>query len=176
MGKLIETLLTQNKDSYIYQIWSRCVQYLNKDITFLVKEAFDGHLVFQHTHNFHIKLPSDLESWECRDVNCHLKLQPRLKPETSYIFLMKVKQQGISMEFQTDVAQSIPVDDVLLELGLPDCIQRFRDAKIDHVSFLLLTEQHLAEMNVPIGQRVKIMARIGELKRGLFSPLQLLTN
>lgn len=166
-GKMVQALAIHPKDSSMYQLWMRCALYLNKDITFMVKEQISGTLVFQLTHNFAITLPSEnLEKWNYQNLEKSLRMKPRLKPETKYIFYIQCKN-GLAMEFQTDVAQSVPVDDVLVELGLQDCIPTFRQARIDRDSFVLLTEQHLTEMGLPIGYKVKIVAKINEVRRGL---------
>lgn len=164
LDKLVQVLVTSDKESYNYQLWHRCALYLNKDITFLIKDSITGSLVFQLTHNFRIPLPERFETLTNQRIERTLKFRPNLKPDAKYTLLLKVKH-GIAMEFQTDISKSIPVDDVLIEMGLADCIPTFRNAKIDKDALLLLTEQHLAEMKIPIGYRVKLVEKINELRQ-----------
>lgn len=165
-NKLVQVLATSEKDSFLRQLWHRCSLYLTKEMTILIKEHGSGKLSFQQTHNFHIALPEQLEAWNHHNLERTLRIQPHLSPDTKYVLLMKVKH-GVSIEFQTDVTRSVPVDSILEELGLADVIPAFRNARVDTDSFLLLTEQHLSEMAVPIGYRVKIISKINELRRGI---------
>jgi len=167
LDRLQEVLMTSDVESMTYKLWKACAEYLSKELMLVVKEKETGKVFLQEKHNFNLFLPDDLSEWTFNRLDVYKKFDftspnEEFKPKTTYTLFFNVVN-GLTWEFSTS-GSTKEVDAVLQEIGMDIYAPLFRQHHIDCDTMMLLEENHLKEMGIPLGPRLKIATKIQSLK------------
>lgn len=163
--KLLTTLKANEKSSPVYKEWNDCAEFLSRDITICIKKFTTKELVIQKKLNFHIQLPNNIDELENTPNPEFSFSTPELQPFLKYLLILKCEGMGLVIEFETGINE---IQRLLTEVGMEKYYQIFLKNKIfDKFSLILVTDDHLKEMGIPIGERIYLMQTINDLGKSI---------